>query len=138
MPAIFYGEAFQAAVGEKPLEGIGDEHFTNGEKSVKLVDAPDRLSPEQRCDALYADWLLQLHNPAHQAERQFRDLLIGQGALAADNLAALAQNPDDGANEPGVKRALNSAMSGTGLSGFGGGLRQDEQDAGESNRGGKM
>ena len=85
----FYREAFQAAAGGTLPASIGDECFDNWEK---LAEALDRLSPEQRCDAVYADWLLQLHNPGHQALLQIRNLLIGQGALAANYLAELAQN----------------------------------------------
>ncbi len=80
MPAIFYREAFEAAAGEKPIDGIDDEHFTSWEK---LAEALDRLSPEQRCDAVYADWLLQLHSPAHQALLQIRTLVNGEDALAS-------------------------------------------------------
>ena len=43
MPDIFYREAFEAGANGKPLDGIGDEHFTNWEK---LAEALDRLSPE--------------------------------------------------------------------------------------------
>ncbi len=38
MPAIFDREAFEAAVREKPLEGIGDEHLTRWEKLPEELD----------------------------------------------------------------------------------------------------
>ena len=46
---------------------------------------------------------LQLHGPAHQALLQIRNLLIGQGALAANYLAELAQNADDAAVGDGAE-----------------------------------
>ncbi len=91
MPAIFYREAYEAASGHAP----GVAAFETWEQLAKALD---KLTPEQRCDAVYADWLLQLHSPAHQALLQIRNLLIGQGALAANYLAELAQNADDAAD----------------------------------------
>ncbi len=91
MPAIFYREAYEAAAGRAP-------DVASFETWEQLAKALDKLTPEQRCDAVYADWLLQLHSPAHQALLQIRNLLIGQGALAANYLAELAQNADDAAD----------------------------------------
>ena len=91
MPSIFYPKAYEAAAGHALDEGA----FETWEQLAKALD---KLTPEQRCDAVYADWLLQLHSPAHQALLQIRNLLIGQGALAANYLAELAQNADDAAD----------------------------------------
>jgi hypothetical protein len=91
MPSIFHREAYEAAAGQVP----GVASFETWEQ---LAEALEKLTPEQRCDAVNADWLLQLHSPAHQALLQIRNLLIGQGALAANYLAELAQNADDAAD----------------------------------------
>lgn len=74
MPAIFYREAYEAVAGRAP-------DVAAFETWEQLAVALDMLTPELRCDAVYADWLLQLHSPAHQALLQIRNLLIGQGAL---------------------------------------------------------
>jgi hypothetical protein len=89
---IFFRKAYEAACGGKVPPGLTPAHFNDWEK---LGEALDWLTPEQRCDATYADWLLQLNTPARQALLQVRNLLIGQGALAANYLAELAQNADD-------------------------------------------
>lgn len=89
---IFNERAFHAAAEGKDLSWLGPNHLTDW---PGLAQALDRLCPEQRCDAIYADWLLQLNSPARQALLQVRNLLIGQGALAANYLAELAQNADD-------------------------------------------
>lgn len=91
MPSIFHREAYEAAAGYAA-------DIASFETWEQLAKALDKLTPEQRCDAVYADWLLQLHSPAHQALLQIRNLLIGQGALAANYLAELAQNADDAAD----------------------------------------
>jgi len=64
-----------------------------------LATALSHLTPEQRCDAIYLDWLLQLNSPARLALLQVRNLLIGRGALAANYLAELAQNANDAYDE---------------------------------------
>ena len=100
MPTIFHKVALIAASGggvqavpDAALEDWGSlSHFLDG------------LTPEQRCDAVYADWLLQLQSPAHPALLQIRNLLLGQGALAANYLAELAQNADDASD--GLEAAL--------------------------------
>ena len=76
MLTIFYRKACEPAAAR----------CTNGaliETWEQLAKALDKLTPEQRCDAVYADWLLQLHSPAHQALLQIRNLLTAQGALPA-------------------------------------------------------
>ena len=71
MPAIFHREAYEAASGRAP-------DVAAFETWEQLAKAMDKLTPEQRCDAVYADWLLQLHSPAHQALLQIRTLRIWQ------------------------------------------------------------
>ncbi|MDR3577809.1 MAG: hypothetical protein P4L50_28415 [Anaerolineaceae bacterium] len=92
MPIIFYDQAIRAIVDGRQVDWIKDEHLTDWRA---LASALGPLTPEERCDAIYADWLLQLNSPAHLALLQVRNLLIGQGALAANYLAELAQNADD-------------------------------------------
>ena len=70
MPPIFYREAYEAAAGRAP-------DVASFETWEQLAEALDGLTPEQRCDAVYADWLLQLHSPTHQALLQIRNLLTG-------------------------------------------------------------
>lgn len=92
---IFHRKALEAAVHPQSLDWLRDEHLAdwNG-----LAAALDRLTPEQRCDAIYADWILQLNSPSRGALLQIRDRLIGDGAIAANYLAELAQNADDAAD----------------------------------------
>ena len=92
MPIIFYDQAIRAVANGRKVDWVKDEHLTDWQA---LASALEPLTPEQRCDAIYADWLLQLNSPAHLALLQVRNLLIGQGALAANYLAELAQNADD-------------------------------------------
>lgn len=89
---IFHRQAYEVACDGKPPGILTPEHFNDWKL---LAEALDLLTPEQRCNAIYADWLLQLNSPAHLALLQVRNLLIGQGALAANYLAELAQNADD-------------------------------------------
>ena len=89
---IFHEQAIRAAADGKDLNWLQPEHLATW---PGLSKALDRLCPEQRCDAIYADWLMQLNSPARQASLQVRTLLIGQRALAANYLAELAQNADD-------------------------------------------
>jgi hypothetical protein len=95
---IFHKTAYLAACRQKPPSQLGkltDAHF---EDDVQLEEALGWLSAEQLCDALYGDWLLQLDSPGGPIQLQVRNLLIGQGALAANYLAELAQNADDAAD----------------------------------------
>lgn len=90
---IFHEAALHAAAGDsEDLNWLRPDHLANWQG---LAEVLDRLTPEQRGNAIYADWLLQLNSPARQALLQVRNLLIGQGALAANYLAELAQNADD-------------------------------------------
>jgi hypothetical protein len=61
----------------------------------EVVEALNELGPAARCHAIYADWLLQLDEPGGDVQIQIRDLLLGQGALAANYLGEMAQNADD-------------------------------------------
>ena len=69
---IFYRKAYEAACGGSVPSGLTDEHFDNWSLLAKALDW---LTPEQRCNAIYGDWLLQLHSPAHVALLQVCDLL---------------------------------------------------------------
>jgi hypothetical protein len=71
MPVIFHREAYEAAAG-RPTDVAA---FTTWKQ---LAEALDRLTSEQRCDAVYGDWLLQLHGPAHQALLLIRNFSSGQ------------------------------------------------------------
>jgi hypothetical protein len=88
----FYREAIAVAMNslEDPL--VPKRHPATLEEAALILS---KLNPEQRCDAIYADWLLQLHNPGGSAQIQIRDLLLGQGAMDAHYLAELTQNADD-------------------------------------------
>jgi hypothetical protein len=103
---IFYEQAIRAGANGDPVDWIQDKHLSEWRG---LASALDRLTPEQRCDAIYADWLLQLNSPAALTLLQVRNLLIGQGALAANYLAELAQNADDASDgeEAQVRIVLN-------------------------------
>ena len=95
MPAIFYREAYEAACRQAPprqIDELTEEHF---ELFPLLNEALEWLTPQQRCDAIYADWLLSLNAPASGALLQVRDRLIRSGGLAANYLAEFAQNADD-------------------------------------------
>jgi hypothetical protein len=92
---IFHREAYLAACGEKEqtiTAKLVDDHF---DLEDRLDEALAWLSDEQRCDALYGDWLLQLNSPSGPPLLAVRDLLIDQGAIDANYLAELAQNADD-------------------------------------------
>lgn len=94
--AIFNRKAIEAAIHPAPADWLTEAHLMdwNG-----LAEALEFLTPEQRCDAIYLDWLLQLNSASHQMLLQVRNLLIGRGALAANYLAELAQNADDAYDE---------------------------------------
>lgn len=87
----FYDEAFGAPGDGDPPQWLEHEDLSNWEGVGRALD---RLTPEERCDAIYADWLLRL-NDNRGLILPVRNLLIGQGALAANYLAELAQNADD-------------------------------------------
>jgi len=102
--SIFHRQAYEAACDGKIPGGLTDEHFDNWNL---LAVALDWMTPEQRCNAIYLDWLLQLDNPAHVALLQVRNLLIRQGAMAANYLAELAQNADDASDKVEAELRIN-------------------------------
>lgn len=93
--SVFYRKAYEAACrGNIPGE-LTDQHFESWER---LDEALKWLpTDEQRCDAIYGDWLMQLNNPGWPQLLTVKRLLIGSGALAANYLAELAQNANDAA-----------------------------------------
>ena len=56
MPPVFYRKAIEAAVHPQMVGWLRDEQLTNWDD---LATALDHLTSEQRCDAIYADWLTQ-------------------------------------------------------------------------------
>ncbi|MBI4660372.1 MAG: hypothetical protein HY735_16170 [Verrucomicrobia bacterium] len=103
MPSVFHHQAYRAVGGT----AASDTAFLDWRSLGKALD---RLSPEQRCDAIYADWLLQLTSPSHQALLQIRNLLIRQGAIAANYLAELAQNAHDASD--GLQARIRIVLDG--------------------------
>ena len=93
---IFYRKAIEAAIHPGRADWLTEANLMDWDG---LVTALSHLTPEQRCDAIYLDWLLQLNSPARLALLQVRNLLIGRGALAANYLAELAQNANDAYDE---------------------------------------
>ncbi|MBN9688984.1 MAG: ATP-binding protein [Verrucomicrobia bacterium] len=87
----FEDVALRAVLGQLPPE-TSRADFTNWDKVSALLA---RLTPEQRCDSVYAEWLHQLQSSSGQILLSVRNDLISHGALAANYLAELAQNADD-------------------------------------------
>lgn len=83
--------ALRAVLGELP-HGAQPADFTDWNRVSDLLGA---LTPEQRCDAVYAEWLHQLQSSSGAILLSVRNDLITHGALAANYLAELAQNADD-------------------------------------------
>ncbi|HRJ07240.1 MAG TPA: hypothetical protein PK490_10990 [Prosthecobacter sp.] len=78
----FYREAILATHsirGTTPATEVGQL-----ETWPKVARALDELDSSGRCHAIYSDWLLQLDEPGGDVQIQIRDLLLGQGALAAN------------------------------------------------------
>src|SRR5690554_2797626 len=92
--AEFYREAILAAT-EVAGPMLSDAEIGDLSTWEGVARALERLTPAQRCHAIYADWLMQLHVSGGSSHIQIRDLLLGQGALAANYLAKMAQNADD-------------------------------------------
>jgi hypothetical protein len=89
----FYKEAILAAHslrGTKPRREIRE--LETWQDVASALDALDAIG---RCHAIYCDWLLQLNASGGRSQIQIRDLLLGQGALAANYLGEMAQNADD-------------------------------------------
>lgn len=94
---VFNKAAYLAACHDAPPPEVAagsltDAHFD----SYELLDeALSWLSDEQRCDALYADHIVELGGVSVNEKLAIRNLVVGQGALDANYLAELAQNADD-------------------------------------------
>jgi len=80
-------------------KGSGYGDLSDWDQVFRVLDG---LTPEQRCDALYADWLCQLSSATGQTLVGIKDDLIGERALDAKYLAELAQNADDAAEGAGI------------------------------------
>lgn len=92
---LFYESAYKAACSASPppeLQRLRAEHF---DEWPRLFEALSWLSDEQKCDAIYADWLCRLSAPGGETELVMRNHLLKGGALDANFLAELAQNADD-------------------------------------------
>lgn len=78
---IFYRKAIEAAIHPARADWLTEAHLMdwNG-----LAAALSRLTPEQRCDAIYLDWLLQLNSPARLALLQVRNLFSGWHTVNAN------------------------------------------------------
>ena len=93
---LFHREAYEAACRGKVPTALTSDHFESWEK---LEEALLWLPTDEQCsDAIYGDWLLQLNNPGGTERLAIKSLLIGNGALAANYLAELAQNANDAAD----------------------------------------
>ena len=94
MPEIFDPIAYKAVLPEKSsvFKKIRREHF---EEDTLLEEALSYLTPQQRCDAIYAEWLQQINSSSGRSQIRERKLLVQQGGLAANYLAEFAQNADD-------------------------------------------
>ena len=66
--SIFYDHAIRVSANGEPIDWLRQEHLSDW---LGLATALDRLTPEQRCDAIYADWLLQLPPAANAPRRRF-------------------------------------------------------------------
>ena len=93
---IFYRKAYEAACrGELP-GGLTDDHFDDWQKlELAMLWLP---TDEQRCDAVYGNWLMRLDAPGGAQQWDLREHLIQGGGLDANYLAELAQNANDAAD----------------------------------------
>ena len=94
MPDIFHRKAFEAVCRDEPkiLAKLRPEHF---QEARGLDEALGWLTPQQRCDAVYASWLESVNGPDSGVLLEVRKRLIQQGGLSANYLAEFAQNADD-------------------------------------------
>ncbi len=54
---IFYEHAIRAGADGQPTDWLSEKHLSDWRG---LAEALDRLTPEQRCDAIYADCCFSL------------------------------------------------------------------------------
>jgi len=94
MPDVFHPKIFEAVAKAHPkiLLRLKPEHFAS---YTGINEALDWLPPQDRCNAVYADWLESLNLSVGGTLLRVRKLLIEQGGLAANYFAEFAQNADD-------------------------------------------
>lgn len=93
---IFYRKAYEAACRGKIPSELADAHFDDWQA---LEEALFWLpTDEQRCDAVYGNWLMRLDAPGGSQQWDLREHLIQGGGLDANYLAELAQNANDAAD----------------------------------------
>jgi len=112
---VFNKEAYLAACRNdlKHKEINQDLPLDTFDTNESLEEALNRLSDEQCCDALYADYLMSLNGVDANTVLAIRNLVIGKGALAANYLAELAQNADDASD--GKQTSVKIALEGNWL-----------------------
>lgn len=103
---VFYPEAIKAAlkISGRYLELPDEDAFEKWSSTCEMLG---KLTYQERCDAVYSDYALQLAAPGGHSQLQIRDFLLGQGALAANYLAELAQNADDAAVDDEAKLCVH-------------------------------
>ena len=93
---IFYRKAYEAACRGKIPPGLADAHFEDWQNLEQaLLWLP---TDEQRCDAVYGNWLMRLDAPGGAQQWDLVGHLIEGGGLDANYLAELAQNANDAAD----------------------------------------
>lgn len=94
MPDVFHLTVFEKVAKAHPmlLRRLKPEHFVSYQG---INEALGWLPPQDRCDAVYADWLESLNLSIGGTLLRVRKLLIEQGGLAANYFAEFAQNADD-------------------------------------------
>lgn len=92
----FYRQAYEAACrGNLPRE-LPDTQFDDWASVEEALRWLHR--DEQRCDAIYGNWLMRLNNPGGSEQWKAREHLTRGGGLDANYLAELAQNANDAAD----------------------------------------
>ena len=79
--SIFYRKAIEAALHPVRAVCLTEPHLADWKG---LAEALTYLTLEQRCDAIYLDWLLQLNSPARLALLQVRNLFSGWHTVSAN------------------------------------------------------
>ena len=94
MPDVFHPTVFEKVAKAHPKlsRRLKPEHFGSYQG---INEALGWLPPQERCDAVYADWLESLNLSVGGTLLRVRKLLIEQGGLAANYFAEFAQNADD-------------------------------------------